>query len=44
MDPVTFARYYAASSPALAEIVREHDQIMRERLNQRVATWVDGVL
>jgi hypothetical protein len=25
MDPVTFARYYAASSPHLAKIVQEHD-------------------
>ena len=44
MDPITFARYYAATSPALAKYVREYDQIMSERLNQRVAAWVDGVL
>ena len=43
MDPITFARCYAATSPHLAEIVRENDRIMRERLNKRVATWVDGV-
>ena len=44
MDPITFARYYAATSPALAEYVREYDQTMSECLNQRVAMWIDGVL
>ena len=44
MDPITFARYYAATSSALAEYVRGYDQIMSECLNQRVATWVEDVL
>ena len=35
MDPITFARYYEATSPALAEYVRGYDQIMSEHLNQR---------
>ena len=26
MDPITFARYYAAGNPFLAKIVEEHDQ------------------
>ena len=36
MDPNTFARYYAAGNPFLAKIVEEHDQKMRELLNQRI--------
>jgi hypothetical protein len=43
MDPITFARYYAAGNPLLAKIVQEHDQKMSERLNQGIANWVEGV-
>jgi len=43
MDPITFARYYADINPHFAKIVQEHDQKMREHLNQRIATWVEGV-
>jgi hypothetical protein len=43
MDPITFARYYAAGNPLLAKIVQEHDQKMRERLDQGIANWVEGV-
>jgi hypothetical protein len=43
MDPITFVRYYAAGNPLLAKIVQEHDQKMRERLNQEIANWVKGV-
>ena len=43
MDPITFARYYAASDPVMARIVRDHDQAMRERLNQGIANWIEGV-
>jgi len=43
MDPITFARYYAAGSPLLTKIVEDHDRKMRERLNQGIADWVKGV-
>jgi hypothetical protein len=43
MDPITFARYYAAFDPVMARIVRDHDQAMRERLNQGIANWIEGV-
>jgi hypothetical protein len=43
MDPITFARYYAVGNPLLAKIVQEHDQKMRERLNQGITNWVEGV-
>jgi len=43
MVPITFARYYAASHPLLVKVVQEHDQKMHERLDQRIATWVDGL-
>jgi hypothetical protein len=43
MDPVTFARYYAASSPHLAKIVQEHDEKMRVRLDQEITNWAQGV-
>ena len=43
MDPVTFARYYAASSPHLAKIVQEHDQKMCVRLNEEITNWAEGV-
>ena len=43
MDPITFARYYAASTPFLAKIVEEHDQKVRELLNQRIVNWMEGV-
>jgi hypothetical protein len=43
MDPITFARYYAASTPLLAKVVQEHDEKMRERLNQGILNWVEGV-
>ena len=43
MDPVTFARYYAATTPFLAEIVEEHDQQIRKLLDRRVANWLESV-
>ncbi len=43
MDLITFARYYAATSPHLARVVQEHDRKMRERFDQRIATWLEGV-
>ncbi|KAM6488962.1 hypothetical protein JOM56_015598 [Amanita muscaria] len=43
MDPVTFARYYAAFNPHFAKIVQEHDQKMRERLDQEITNWAKGV-
>lgn len=43
MDPITFARYYAAGDPLLAQIVQDHDRKMRERLDQGIADWVKGV-
>jgi hypothetical protein len=43
MDPVTFARYYAASSPHLARIVQEHDQKVRLHLDQEITNWAQGV-
>lgn len=43
MDPITFARYYAAQNPHLAKIVRDHDNKMRERLNEGIMRWVGGV-
>ena len=43
MDPITFARYYAAQSPHLANIVKDHDDKMRERLVEGVASWVRGI-
>ena len=43
MDPITFNRYYAASHPVLAKVVQEHDQKVRERLNQGIAGWLEGV-
>ena len=42
-DPITFARYYAAGSPSLAKIVQEHDQKMRERFNEGIVNWMEGV-
>lgn len=43
MDPVTFARYSAASSPHLAKIVQEHDQKVRLRLDQEITNWAQEV-
>jgi len=43
MDPVTYARYYAAQNPLLARIVQDHDDKMRERLVEGIASWVKGV-
>jgi hypothetical protein len=43
MDPITFARYYAASNPLLAKIVQEHDEKMRERLDRGILNWVEEV-
>ena len=43
MDPITFARYYAAGNPHLAKIVQEHDQKMRERRDQQIVDWIGGV-
>jgi hypothetical protein len=40
MDPITFARYYMVGDPLLAKIVQEHDQKVRERLNQGIANWI----
>ncbi|KAF5386637.1 hypothetical protein D9615_001520 [Tricholomella constricta] len=43
MDPITFARYYAAADPRLARIVQEHDKKMRDRLNQGIMSWVEEI-
>jgi hypothetical protein len=43
MDPVTFCRYYAGNNPLMAKVVQEHDEKMRERLNQGILNWVEGV-
>jgi hypothetical protein len=43
MDPIMFARYYAVGNLLMAKIVRDHDQAMRERLNQGIANWIGGV-
>lgn len=44
MDPITFARYYAATSLAARTwIVQEHDRKMSEHFDQRIVTWVEGV-
>jgi hypothetical protein len=43
MDPITFLRYYAASHPVLAKVVQEHDQKLRERFDQGIASWMEGV-
>jgi hypothetical protein len=42
MDPITFARYYAAQNPHLAKIVQDHDDNLRERLVEGIASWVKG--
>jgi len=38
MDQVTFARYYPATTPFLAE----HGRKMHKLLDQRVASWLEG--
>jgi hypothetical protein len=43
MDPITFARHYAVGHPLLAKIVQENDQKMRERLDQNILSWFEGV-
>ncbi|KAH9995386.1 hypothetical protein BJV74DRAFT_883905 [Russula compacta] len=43
MDPITFARYYAAQNPHLAKIVQDHDSKMRQRRNKGITRWVEGV-
>jgi hypothetical protein len=43
MDPITFLRYYAASHPVLAKVVQDHDQKLRERFDQGIASWMEGV-
>lgn len=43
MDPITFARHYAACNPHMARIVREHNQKMRERLDQEITNWTERV-
>ena len=43
MDPVTYARYYAAQHPLLARIVQDHDDKMRERLVEENESWAKGV-
>jgi len=43
MDPISFVRHYAASHPVLARVVQEHDQKVRERLDQGIANWVAAV-
>jgi len=43
MDPITFARYYAAQNLHLAKIVQDHDDKMRERLKEGIASWLEGV-
>jgi hypothetical protein len=40
MDPIEFARYYAAQSPHLAKIVQDHEDKMRGRLVEGVSNWV----
>ena len=43
MDPTTFARYYTAQNPHLADRdVQDHDDNMRERLVDGIASWVKG--
>jgi hypothetical protein len=43
MDPVTFARYFAPQNPYLAKIVQAHDAKMRQRLNEGIVGWMEGV-
>ena len=43
MDPVTFARDYAACSPHLARILQEHDEKIHVRLNQEITNWAQDV-
>ena len=43
MYPVTFVRYYAASSLHLTKIVQDHDQKMCIRLDQEITNWSQGV-
>lgn len=43
MDPITFGRHYAAGNPPLAKIVQEHDEKMRDRLDQGIKDWVEGI-
>ena len=43
MDPITFLRHYAASHSVLAKVVQEHDQKLRERFDQGIASWMEGV-
>ena len=43
MDPITTLRYYAADCPLSAKIVQEHDDKMRERLNEGTASWLEGI-
>lgn len=42
-DLNTYARHFAPTTPFLAEVVKEHDRQMRELLDQRVASWLEGV-
>lgn len=41
-DPITFLRYYV-SHPLIAKIVQEHDDKMRERFNEGIASWLGGI-
>lgn len=43
MDPIEFARYYAAQNAQLAKIVQDHDDKMRKRLDERIRSWVEGM-
>jgi len=43
MDPNTFARCYGAHNPHFAKLVQDHDDKMRERLIEGIASWVKGV-
>ena len=43
MDPVTFARYYAAQNPHLARIVQVGDDKKRGPFHEGIANWVEGI-
>ena len=42
-DLITYARHFAPTIPCLMEVVKERDRQMRELLDQRVASWLEGV-
>ena len=44
LDPVTFAtRYYAAQDLHSAKMVQDHDDKMRERVVEGIASWLEGI-